>query len=181
MLAVQTSPPKGTENGATALAMYVALAQADDSSAFEELVRRTEGLARKTAFPLLPRHLVDDAVQESYLIVYRKLHHLQKPEYFQAWLARIVLHVCYQLRRKAPPLAVMHDQLPGSDSTASVAAKLDLRAALEQLKEDDRDILVLREFLSFSYEEISYISRLPIGTVRSRIHYARKKLKTLLA
>jgi RNA polymerase sigma-70 factor (ECF subfamily) len=39
---------------------------------------------------------------------------------------------------------------------------------------------VLREFLAFSYEEVAYITRLPLGTVRSRIHYARKKLKKLL-
>lgn len=52
--------------------------------------------------------------------------------------------------------------------------------ALGLLKADDRNILILREVLELSYEEISLALRLPIGTVRSRLHYGRKKLAELL-
>lgn len=162
------------------LVEWVRLAQEGDVPAFEELVERTTGLARKTAFPLLRPHQVDDAVQEAYLVVFQKIHHLQKPEAFQAWLARIVIHVCYALRKKTP-LTAEPDDVSSPDTTASVATKLDLRAALNQLKEEDRNVLIMREFLKLSYEEIAYATRLPLGTVRSRLHYGRKKLKEFMS
>lgn len=162
------------------LTELVKMAQQEDRSAFEEIVRRTTGLARKTAFGVVRPHQVDDVVQEAYLTVYQKLHHLRDPSAFQAWLARIVLHACYALRKKSPTIAEPED-VASPDTTAGVAGKLDLRAALEQLKEEDRNVLIMREFLKFSYEEIAFATRLPVGTVRSRLHYGRKKLKSTLA
>lgn len=169
----------GTSEPQVPLAEWVKRAQQNDTSAFEELVRRTTGLARKTAFPLLRPHQVDDAVQEAFLVVYQKLHHLQKPEAFQAWLARIVIHVCYKLRKKTP-LTAEPEEVEVPDTTSSVAARLDLREALNQLREEDRNVLILREFLKLSYEDVAYATRLPVGTVRSRLHYGRKKLKELM-
>jgi RNA polymerase sigma-70 factor, ECF subfamily len=168
------------ESAAADLVTWVRWAQEDDVAAFEEVVRRTIGLARKTAFPLLRPHQVDDAVQEAFLMVYQKLHHLQKPEAFQAWLARIVIHVCYAMKKKTPITAEPTD-VGTPDSTAQVATRLDLRAALDQLREDDRNVLIMRSFLKLSYEEIAYATRLPVGTVRSKLHYGRKKLKELMA
>jgi len=164
---------------ASTLITWVRWAQEGDVKAFEEVVRRTTGFARKTAFPLLRPHQVDDAVQEAFLTVYQKLHHLQKPEAFQGWLARIVIHVCYAMRKKAPLIADSQEvSMP--DSTAGLAMRLDLRAALDQLKEDDRNVLIMRSFLKLSYEEIAYATRLPVGTVRSKLHYSRKRLKALM-
>ncbi len=162
------------------LTELVKMAQQEDRSAFEEIVRRTTGLARKTAFGVVRPHQVDDVVQDAFLTVYQKLHHLRDPAAFQAWLARIVLHACYALRKKSPSIAEPED-VPAPDTTAGVAGKLDLRAALDQLKEEDRNVLIMREFLKFSYEEIAYATRLPVGTVRSRLHYGRKKLKGILS
>ena len=84
------------------LTELVRMAQQEDRSAFEEIVRRTTGLARKTAFGVVRPHQVDDVVQEAFLTVYQKLHHLRDPAAFQAWLARIVLHACYAFRKKSP-------------------------------------------------------------------------------
>ena len=71
-------------------------------------------------------------------------------------------------------------EVPSPDSTVAASHRLDLRTALNQLKEDDRNILILREMLQLSYEEISVALRLPVGTVRSRLHYGRKKLAEIL-
>ena len=54
------------------------------------------------------------------------------------------------------------------------------KAALEQMSQSDRDILILREYLGLSYEELADALNLADGTVRSRLFHARKKLKTLL-
>lgn len=162
------------------LSAWVKRAQAGETYAFEELVNRTRGLVRKTAYPLLRDEQVEDVIQETYLVAYQKLHHLRDPDAFQAWLVRIALHVAYALRRKTPLLAEPDRALPSADSTVAASQRLDLKAALGQLKESDRNILILREMLQLSYEEISLALRLPVGTVRSRIHYGRKKLAELL-
>lgn len=162
------------------LTEWVQQAQQGNATAFDELVRRTQGLVRKTAFPLLRADQIDDAVQESYLVVYQKLHHLRDASAFQAWLVRIVLHVCYAIIRKTPLVAQIDEKASVTDETRRVADKLDLKAALARLKEEDRSILILREMLGMSYEEVAYALRLPIGTVRSRLHYGRKKLAELL-
>ena len=155
-------------------------AQEGDRQAFEQVVQRTESLARKTAYPLLYPHQVDDAVQEAYLVVFQKIHHLRKPEAFQAWLCRIVLHVCYALKKKCPPTEELNEQAGVADSTLAVDNQSMIRQALSQLSEDCRNVLILREFLHLDYEEISFALNLPLGTVRSRLHYGRKKLEKIL-
>ncbi len=177
--ALLANPTNVTSGTTIELSAWVRQAQTGDNSAFEELVRRTRGLVKKTAFPLLRADQVDDAVQESYLVVYQKIHHLRDPDAFQAWLVRIVLHVCYAIRKKTPLVAEVEDLVVTDDTTRQVDQRIDLKAALDQMKEDDRNILILREFLQLSYEEIAYALRLPVGTVRSRIHNGRKKLAKL--
>lgn len=163
------------------LSAWVRRAIEGDASAFDELVRRTQGLVRKTAYPLLRPDQVEDAMQESFLVVYQKLHHLREPDAFQAWLVRIVLRVCYAIAHKTPLVAEAdHTRAGQEDEAAALAHRLDLKAALARLKEEDRSILILREMLGFSYEEVAYTLRLPLGTVRSRLHYGRKKLAQLL-
>lgn len=164
----------------TELTHWVVRAQQEDSHAFEQVMERTMGLVRKTAFPLVRPHQVDDVVQEAFLTVFKKLHHLQKPEAFQAWLSRIVIHTCHKIRKQAIASGEIPEQISPNDEAHQVATRLDLRSALNQLKEEERQVLILREFVKFSYEDIAYVTRLPLGTVRSRIHYARKKLQKLL-
>lgn len=170
-----------TQNDAHAqLTEWVVSAQQGDKDSFEKIMARTVGLARKTAFPLVGPDQVEDAVQEAFLTVYRKLHYLQKPEAFQAWLSRIVIHACYALRKKEQPTSESQDESSRADHAEGVVAKLDLRRALSTLSEDDRNVLIMRDFLKFSYEEVAYATRLPVGTVRSKLHYSRKKLRELL-
>lgn len=162
------------------LVAYVRRAQDGDAQAMDELVKATYRLVRKIAAPLLPASAVDDAVQETYLLVIQKLQHLQRPEAFRGWLSRIALHVCYGLRRKVKPTEALADEHAIEDATAHTQNRLDLKAALESLSQSDRDILILREYLSLSYEELADALDLAEGTVRSRLFHARKKLKTVL-
>ena len=66
------------------------------------------------------------------------------------------------------------------DPTARSRQSMDLRSALEALSQQDRDILILREYLGLSYEELADALDLLEGTVRSRLFTARKRLKALL-
>lgn len=156
----------------------VELAAKGNRGAFDQVMGQTHRLVRKIAAPLLPHSAIDDAVQETYLIVLEKLSHLKEPTAFRGWLSRIALHVCYEWRRKSRPTEELR---PEHAVTQVTSNKVDVRSALEQLKEKDRNILILREFLGLNYDEIADALRLKEGTVRSRLFYARKRLKGILA
>ncbi len=154
-------------------------AQKRDKQALEELVEVSYRLVRKVATPLLPLSSVDDAVQETYLIVLQKLHHLQYPGAFRSWLSRIALHVCYGIRRKTKPTEELSAEQMVTDLSGTEKS-LTLKAALDALPQNDRDILILRECLGLSYEELADTLLLAEGTVRSRLFNARKKLREIL-
>jgi RNA polymerase sigma-70 factor (ECF subfamily) len=149
----------------------------DDHQAFEELMEQSHLLVRKVAAPLVPDSVIDDVVQETYLQVYRKLHHLREPQAFLGWLSRITINMCSQWRRKARPTNELKPEHAVSEPEST---RVDFRAALRQLTSKERNTVILREHIGLSYEEISRAINIPIGTVRSRLAKARKKLKALL-
>lgn len=151
-------------------------AQKGDRAALEELLRVTQPMARRIAVSVVGRDALEDALQESYLLVYRKLSQLREPEAFRGWFSRLVLHVCYGMARQQKGEQALPEELPQADATESVLAALALRQALARLERKDRDVLILREILELSYEEVGLALRIPTGTVRSRLHAARKHL-----
>jgi RNA polymerase sigma-70 factor (ECF subfamily) len=163
------------------LAAVVKAAQQGDRDSFEGLVERTHKMLRRLALPLLPASLVEDALQETYVLMFQKLHYLKDPSAFRSWLSRIALHACYDLLRKARPtesLSNQHEEAAQPDEPLDVVA---IRSALAKLKKKDRNILILREYLDTSYDEIGEILDLAPGTVKSRLFYARKKMKEYVA
>lgn len=173
-------PTMTAEQAAKELEAYVKEAQAGDHKAFEELVNRTHRLLRKVALPLLPASAVDDVLQETYILMYRKLHYLKRPEAFRAWITRIALNVCYNWRRKVAPVEELEPEAVAGAPDPEPLDVVAIRSALSELKDKDRNIIILREYLAMSYEEIAEALDLAEGTVRSRLFYARKKLKDLL-
>ena len=159
------------------LSEWVRLAQDGDTQAFERVFHHTQALARKIAYTILPKDLVEDAIQESFILVYRKLKQLKEPEAFAGWLSRLVLHTSYRLASKNPKQDQMPSEISAKDSEKDqVLDSLVLRQALSRLPQKDRDILILRELLGLSYEEVAFALKISLGTVRSRLHSARKKL-----
>lgn len=172
-----TSLTVGSEIGLTDL---VISAQSGEVEAFNELVSRTHRKLRKVALPLLPSSQVEDALQETYVLMYQKIHYLKEPSAFISWLSRIALRVCYDLRRKARPTESLSNQHDSAIEPEEPVDVTELRQALSQLKKNDRNILILREYLEMSYDEIGDILDLPAGTVKSRLFNARKKLKDVI-
>lgn len=160
----------------TPLMTLVDRSQKGDGDAFEQLVARTQNMAKRIAYSLVPSSQVDDVLQESYLLVFRKLPQLQKTEAFLGWFSRLVLGVSYDLLRKIKTPPEKQEPEASRDHAEAVVSQLVLRRALDMLQRKDRDILILRELLDLNYEEIAVALRLPLGTVRSRLHSARKEL-----
>lgn len=163
------------------LAKHVKGAQLADSDAFEAIVRLTEDHARKLAYSIVGPDHCEDVLQESYLLVFRKIAQVKRPEAFMGWLCRLVMHVAYRYNKKYPETDELPTIADAKDGSSALLDSLVLRAALKELKKKDQELLVLRELLSFSYEEIAQVLEIPVGTVRSRLHKARARLSTQLS
>lgn len=135
-------------------------------------------------------HDAEDVVQEALLRAFRFLDGFRGTN-SRAWLLTIVRNACYtwlQKNRKPALETEFDEQLHGPelldiDVDAASLNRSDeqmVREAIEELPLEFREALVLRELEGMSYKEISEISKIPIGTVMSRLARARKQLATRL-
>ncbi len=171
-------------------------AQKGDSAAFEEIVRAHETTVYHLALRQLgSREDAEDAAQEVFLKAYTGLQSFRGESKLSVWLYRITSNVCIDiLRRRKETVSLsnvnedgepMEFELPDARfDPAALAERKDLRervgAALNCLPPDAREILLLRELGGQSYDEIAQTLELDLGTVKSRIFRARKKLCALL-
>lgn len=134
-----------------------------------------------------------DVLQDAFLQAFLKLQSFRGASKFSTWLYRVAMNVAFSKQRRRRT-TVSLDQT--KESLGAEPACLDdrpeeamlsrerveqVQAALADLGDEHRQILVLREIDGFAYEEIAEILDLPVGTVRSRIFRARGQLKEKLA
>ncbi|MGH8177118.1 MAG: RNA polymerase sigma factor RpoE [Steroidobacter sp.] len=176
--------------------------QAGDKSAFNLLVLKYQHRVLK----LVGRFVNDaaeaeDVAQEAFIKAYRALASFRGDSAFYTWLYRIAINTAknalvsnrrrpmdFSLDLQDPEQYDRHARLRESDTPEGVLLTEEIRLvverAMEQLPEDLRTAIVLRELEGLSYEEIAEAMDCPVGTVRSRIFRARdaidKKLKPLL-
>lgn len=156
--------------------------------ALQALIERTQRACLGLAYnQLQDRELAQDAVQEAYLVVYRKIGQLREPEAFKAWLYKIVTRACTEIRKKRRDEVEtdldqredLIEKVAGQDQADRVVYRNSLRQTFGQLPDIDRQALALREVCSLSYEEMSRVLAIPIGTVKSRLAKARKRFINL--
>lgn len=173
----------------------VGLARAGDAPAREELFRRHFGIAYRVAHRQLG-HEQDalDAVQDGFLKAVGHLGDFDGRSGFRTWLLRIVTNAALDAgrkRRRRRTLSLDEGDSGGfdvaSESDMDPAAGLqreDLRrtldAALQNLSPAIRSTFILRAEAGLSYDEIAACQDVPIGTVMSRLYYARQKLQACL-
>lgn len=137
-------------------------------------------------------HDAEDLVQQSFLQAFRSFETFQGSDIQEgrAWLLTVVRNSCYTwLRKKGEqPMAEFDEQLhtpghtaPDGESILLRRAALDaLKGCVEALPPDFREAIVLRELEALSYNEIAAITRVPPGTVMSRLARARKRLQACM-
>ncbi|MEZ5337744.1 MAG: sigma-70 family RNA polymerase sigma factor [bacterium] len=133
--------------------------------------------------------IAEDITQESFVKAFFSLRKLQNPASFKSWLFRIANNNTLDYLRKKRIQTVDVDESvresyvdeasPEKGAVSSSRTK-HIREALDKLKPDQRNILVMCDLQGFSYQEIAEALDIPFGTVQSRIFYARKKLKEFL-
>jgi RNA polymerase sigma-70 factor (ECF subfamily) len=170
---------------------------AGERGALEELFRRYRQAAYRVAHRLLG-HEADalDAVQEGFVKALTHLPGFQGRSSFKTWLLRVVSNAALDLgrqrgRREAQSLdvAVAGDSPPArllaADDAAAGLERADLRAVLDQalatLSEAQRQTFVLYADAGLSYREVADVLGISIGTVMSRLYYARQKLRAFLS
>jgi RNA polymerase sigma-70 factor (ECF subfamily) len=134
-------------------------------------------------------HEVEDVAQEVFLKVYTRIAAFDERSQFYTWLYRVAVnaakdHVKKRVRRPAVPLDEA-DALPGGAENPSAGAARSetrrlVREAIDALPLKYREVLALRELEGLSYEEIAAVLDISIGTVESRLHRARSRLKRRL-
>jgi RNA polymerase sigma-70 factor (ECF subfamily) len=166
--------------------MLVLRSQIGDEAAFQELLALYgPQLLRFTRKMIESPETVDDLTQEIWAAIFRGLPGLREVDKFRPWAFRIARDRIYrQYRRRNISILPLGDDeleaLPeiGYESPALEAGEL--QQSLELIPPDQREVLMLRFFEEMSYEEIARVTGCTLGTVRSRIHYAKRALRNAL-
>jgi len=162
-------------------------AKAGDLSAFEQVMREHERLVLMTALRLLGRlEDAQDASQEVFLRLYRNLSKVETPT-LAAWLYRVTVNVCHDLRRKPAPTAGIEDvpEPVAADPdpqrlTTEAERRRALTLSLRVLSEKERAAVVLRDLEGLSTDEVARILGSSEATVRSQVSKARVKIREFL-
>lgn len=176
-IARDAKAPTTTE---VALELLVRALQERKEGALEALIKKTEKACYHLALSILKDpELSRDALQESYFVVYQRIGQLREAGAFKAWLFRIVTHCCTDiLRKRAPEVEAdlsRQGAAPSDDPARLVPDQVLLKETFHALPEIDREALALREVCHLSYDEMSQVLSIPVGTVRSRLAKARKR------
>lgn len=178
------------------LVSLIKLAQNDDKLALEELVRRHQQQIYNSFSTLNPQADLSDLTQEALVRMSKAIKKLKNPEKFNSWLNQIIHNLFYDSLRKknrkkeisiSNPLLVeeesefsqclIDEKKTPDENYSSCELKQKINQAINDLPPLFKTIILLREIDGMSYEEISDLTNLNIGTVKSRIARARLKLQ----
>lgn len=164
--------------------------RAGDRAALEEAYRQHAEVIYRMALRLLGNeHDARDVLQDTFVTAWEKAHTFRGESGLRTWLVRIGLNACYRLLRRGARSAPIEaaESVPAAGPGADPAwaaerarLRLSLERAMEGLPVEWRTVLVLRDAMGFSYEEMSEALGCPLGTVRSRLFRARSALRERL-
>lgn len=193
------SADESAEDGPSDMEL-VELSQKGDTTAFDILVTRYRG----KVYAMIVNMIHNDAeawdlAQDTFIKAWKALPKFEARSNFYTWLYRISHNVTYDwMRKKKIQSGTEFDDSirldnvePGSLTTPSTVSQPDehlekselrqrIEEAIQQLSPDHREVILLKEIQGCQYQEIADILDCSIGTVMSRLFYARKKLQTLL-
>jgi RNA polymerase sigma-70 factor (ECF subfamily) len=179
--------------------VLVKAAQKGDMLAFEELVGRHRDKIYARAFSMMRNEEeATDLSQEAWVKAWQRLVQFQGDSSFVTWMTRITINLCLDQirknkRQRAESIEQLDEELGGVERQMPVVEtnptegleRGELRKrideALEKLSHEHRTVLVLHEFEDLEYKEIAKRMKCSIGTVMSRLFYARRKMAVLLA
>jgi RNA polymerase sigma-70 factor (ECF subfamily) len=166
-------------------AELVHLAQGGDRRAFETLAADAIDRLYVTASLILhDRTLAEDAVQETLVRAWRSIRKLRDADRYDAWLRQVLVHACMDCAR-AERHRRTEQELPATladpDDLETDAVERDAVArAFASLSADHRAAFVLRHYYGHSVQEVADALHVPLGTAKSRIHYAEQAMARVM-
>lgn len=177
----------------------VKAAQAGDREAFDFLVEKYKDIVYAVAYRFAhDPDLALDLAQDSFIRAYRGIKSFKGRSSFSTWLYRVAMNTCIDYTRRkarsvdaqtvpeevadyagAEPVVARGPRSPDRQALSGELGEK-IQEAIEALPEYHRSVFVLYEIEGMSYKEIAKIVGCSIGTVMSRLHYARKKLQKML-
>lgn len=172
--------------------------QSGYEQAFNLLVKRYEDRLHNFLYRYTHNHQdCEDLVQETFYRVFRSRHSYERIAKFSTWMYTIAINLAKSLYKKKKrmtkvtihkdpddsedrPMKLEDTEILPDDSLHEQMCIDELEKALMKLSDDFREVVVLRDLQQLSYEEISEIADLPMGTVKSRINRGRAQLQELL-
>lgn len=170
----------------------VSRAQQGDREAFAEIVRRNRAGMINVVYRMCgDAHLAEDAAQIAFMRAWQNLKSYKPRATLRSWLYRIAVNAALDMLRKEKPQAALEAAERGrapsivDEGLEKLVEEQELRQRVQQavlaLPEASRAVLVLREYEGLSYKEIAQSLDIPLGTVMSRLSYARKCLSEALS
>ena len=164
----------------------VVRASRGDQDAFAALATAHTDRCYALAYRILrDQQRAEDAAQQALLGAWRDLPRLKDPERFEAWLHRLVVHACYAEARRdrrwaARVRLISTESQPDPDTAISVADRDELERGFRRLSPEQRAVVVLHHYLGYPLTEIAETLGIPVGTARSRLHYATRQLRAAI-
>ena len=164
----------------------VELAQQGDEEAFASLARMAGDRLMAVAYRILRDvDRAEDAVQQTIVTAWRELPKLRDTDRFAGWLYRMLVHQCYAEARRSRRMDISILTLPVepggyTDDLLSVEDRDQLERAFRRLPPEQRAVFVLHHYLGMRHAEIAETLDVPVGTVKSRIHYATATLRAAI-
>ena len=174
--------------------------QAGNVSSFETLVAPYMSRIINAAYAILQnREDAYDAAQESFLKAFKYIGKFNGRSSFYTWLFSICRNVCMDMlkaKKRRATVSLIYEnevgeEVGGIEQIADTAPSTEqiintnetrkqIADAINQLSSDHRAVIILRELENMSYDDIAAVLKCPVGTVRSQINRARKKLQEIL-
>ena len=125
-----------------------------------------------------------DVLQVTLLRIWRDLPSLRDPDLIEGWAYRILVRACHdqlrKQRRRAPVLQLLEKGANHPDPAVAIADREQLDRAFLRLSVEQRTAIVLQYYRGLTLQEIAEVLAVPIGTVRSRLHYAKRALRAAI-
>ncbi len=160
--------------------------QAGDEEAFSELYDRFGPRSLRYVEGIVGLDIAADVHQEVWLAVFRRIHELTNPGAFRTWLYRTTRHRAIDALRRRKRESELLTQVRGDEPELSEAPRdlpletenrRTLEAGLAHLDAPHREVLILRYWEDMSYADIALVAGCSLGTIRSRLHHAKRKLR----
>lgn len=157
------------------LLQLIRKARSKDPDAFSSLIYfYMKDLYRVAISILMNDEDAADAIQDTILGCWEKLHTLKQEKYFKTWLTRILINHCYDMRKKQQRMTTMEDY---EEPVAEDQYNVELKEALGHLDEKYRIVMVLYYSEGYQTGEIAELLEIPRSTVQTRLQRGREKLE----